>query len=272
MYLREPQFHLKNSKLAEVFNTIFNDLIVGRQDVETLETELYSYDIYVKNTILTVFIFRAEIVSLLGEKDVEVLGFCYPRELEQKIIDVSVNKNYQTVFKVPNGIKDLETVEVRNLRLQSPGFSELYSRFFINPHYYILNAYPVHCDPKLTFVEPAPLTPEQEVEAAAYDRFCLHDLPKFEKAKTSLIKEMGVAFSRIPEMYGRFRLKRKDPTTDLLSLHLAAWQLYVQQTADSFLCLVNIYSSQEALRACWRIDGVVYLLFLKRGLMYSDLF
>ncbi len=149
MYLREPQFHLKNSKLAEVFNTIFNDLIVGRQDVETLETELYSYDIYVKNTILTVFIFRAEIVSLLGEKDVEVLGFCYPRELEQKIIDVSVNKNYQTVFKVPNGIKDLETVEVRNLRLQSPGFSELYSRFFINPHYYILNAYPVHCDPKL---------------------------------------------------------------------------------------------------------------------------
>lgn len=217
MYLREPQFHLKNSKLAEVFNTIFNDLIVGRQDVETLETELYSYDIYVKNTILTVFIFRAEIVSLLGEKDVEVLGFCYPRALEQKIIDVSVNKNYQTVFKVPNGIKDLETVEVRNLRLQSPGFSELYSRFFINPHYYILNAYPVHCDPKLTFVEPAPLTPEQEVEAAAYDRFCLHDLPKFEKAKTSLIKEMGVAFSRIPEMYGRFRLKRKDPPTDLFA-------------------------------------------------------
>lgn len=222
MSLREMQFHKTHPKLAAVFQTIFDDLIVGREDVGQIETELYSYDTRVKDTVVTVFILRAEVTSILATDglvippEVEVLGFCYPRELEQKVIDVSVNKDYETVFKVPNGIKDLETVEIKNLRFQSPQFAELFSRYFNNEYYYILNRYTVHNDPRVVFAEPTPLTPEQEAEAKVYDNFCLHDLPKYEKSKTTLIKELGTVLERIPKMYGRFRLKRKEVNPDNL--------------------------------------------------------
>lgn len=217
MYLRDNQFHKTNPKLAAVFQTIFDDLIVAKENVGNVNTEIYSYDKYVRDTIVTVFILRAEITDLLKAEEpgyvpeVETLGFCYPRELEQKIIDASISKKYETVFNVPNGLKDLATVEIRNLRLLSPQFAEMYERYFTNEHFYILNRYSVQYDPKIVFAEPAEPTPEQIEADKQYDYFCLKILPKYEKAKKSLITEIGKILERVPATYGRFKVKRKVP-------------------------------------------------------------
>lgn len=210
MYLRLPNFHLQDAVLAEVYQTLFDDIVIAKPDVETVNHTLYSYEKYVKNTILTVLILRAEITNINGVTEVETLGLCYPRELEQKIIDATKTKDYRTVFEVPNGIEDLKSVEIPNLVLLGNTWAETYQKVFPNEHYYILNSFVVLQDPKVSFAEPEPLTPEQEEEWKQFDHFCARIFPKYEKARDNMLKEVGKRLTHVKTQYGHFRVKRVD--------------------------------------------------------------
>lgn len=204
-----PLGYLNEAKANHTMLMRFFDQVVRREETNPQNLVIHSWDSLVGETVVTRFIYSFDQVT---DNEVEGrfhVGFNYPRCKESEIFKAISNGTIHDLATKPNGLKDLASTAVGNTTLMDPQqkqfFYGLYSRFFHNNHYYMVNDEVIYGNPEDILCAEY----DEEYSESRYGDLTASDFIELDKDKKKFAKVLEKEMKTIKLLQNRFKIKRK---------------------------------------------------------------
>lgn len=210
--------YLTEAKSNKVMLQRFFDQVVRREETNPQNLVIHSWDSLVGSTVVTRFIYSFDQVTDGKVEGRYHVGFNYPRCKESEVFKAISDGTIHEFATKPNGLKDLASTVIGNTALmdaeQKQHFFGLYSRFFHNNHYYMVNDEIIYGNPEDTLCTKH----NKEYSEERYGNLTADDFIQLDEDKKSFAKILEKEMKTVKLFQNLFKIKRGKPeAVDLIS-------------------------------------------------------